>query len=185
MHTLTQKRPLLCFWLLTALMKPEAEASVLTQLLVFSLLASYRGSTKLCLQDATLFCLFCLCTSSFALFLICFPKLSSQSTEFCKTCNYYLKFVAYCFIVHLWRYCMCCNQNCAESSVSLFSPLCPFLSMGVFEVCAGEIRESFKRSCSGFWRYTGHTNRSRGQYRSEPNAGAKTLCLPRVKMETL
>lgn len=58
------------FWLLTAFEQPEADASVLTQPLVFSLLASYRGSAKQCLQHTVP----CLCTSLLALVLVCFPK---------------------------------------------------------------------------------------------------------------
>lgn len=64
-HTLIQKHSFPGFWLLTALMQPEAEATVLTQPLCLSLLASYRGSTKLYLQhthSTSLSLLFFLCS---------------------------------------------------------------------------------------------------------------------------
>ena len=72
-------------WLLTALMQPEAEATVLTQPLVFSLLASYRGSTKHN-TFLSLHLLLPLLSSSF-----CFPRVKIQSAKFCKTCNNYQK----------------------------------------------------------------------------------------------
>lgn len=67
------------FWLPTTLMQPEAEATVLTQPLCFSLLASYSGSTKLRLQHTAFYYL---CSSSFAL-LICLARMKKKTVYLC------------------------------------------------------------------------------------------------------
>lgn len=164
-HLYTITKPTTGSWLLAALKQPKAEASVLTQLLVSSLLASYRGSTKLCLYLSSVFSLFALIAPLHMSHMVCFAKPSVTSSIMCTNISI-AEFEASALVVHA----------AMRTPVSLFS----LVLMDVFEASSDEMKDSFRRSCSGFLCHTGQSGRSKGPHRSEQTVGGRAL---RVRIE--
>lgn len=130
------------FWLLATLMQPKAKASVLTQPLVSSFLASYWGSTKLCLQHFYDFSLLALLLSLNYVHRV-YSILQTLINCLDYVLNYSNSRIHCMFFIH--------DTCCSQLSVLCHCSHCPFLSVGVFAVCAEKMKYYFNRRCSGSW----------------------------------